>query len=80
MCRKTLRGYDILQNFDPQKCFLMPQMDLEGFRPQILKLVPTTKIFPPSQFLQFFNPESTKIDKKLYNVPIWVIPSHFGRI
>jgi hypothetical protein len=44
-------------------------MALEGFRPQISKLGPTTKMGPASQFLQFFHPESTKIDEKLYNDP-----------
>jgi hypothetical protein len=44
-------------------------MALEGFRPQISKLGPATKMGPASQFLQFFHLESTKIDEKLYNDP-----------
>jgi hypothetical protein len=47
-------------------------MDLEGFEPQISKLGPATKMGPTSQFLQFFHPESTEIDEKLYNDPIQI--------
>jgi len=47
----------------------MPQMVVEGFKPQIFKLGPTIKMGPTSQFLQFYDPKSTKIDDKLYNNP-----------
>jgi hypothetical protein len=42
-------------------------MALEGFKTQISKLGPTTKMGLASQCFQFFHIESTKIDGKLYN-------------
>jgi len=47
-------------------------MILEGSRPQISKLGPATKMGHPSQLLQFFHQESTKIGDKLYNDPFWI--------
>jgi hypothetical protein len=55
-------------------------MAMEGYRTQFSKLGPTTKMGLASQFLQFFHPESTKIDEKLYHDPFWIIPPHLGRI
>jgi len=46
---------------------------LEGSKPQILKLGPATKMGPTSQFIQFLQWESTKIDEKLYNDPFWIM-------
>jgi hypothetical protein len=45
-------------------------MALEGFRPQFSKLGPTTKMALQANSSNFFHPESTKIDEKLYDDPI----------
>jgi hypothetical protein len=50
-------------------------MDLEGSRPQILKLGPASKMSPRSQFLQFLRPKSTNIYEKLYNDSFWITPT-----
>jgi hypothetical protein len=55
-------------------------MAMEGSKPQIFKLGFGTKMGPASQFLHFFHPKSTKIDEKLYNHPIQIIPTIFWRI
>jgi hypothetical protein len=81
MCIIVSRGWEwCLQSFDPPKLHLIPQMDLEDFRPQISKLGPIAKMGLASQFLQFFHPKSDKIDEKLYNYPIRIIPLLLGRI
>jgi hypothetical protein len=50
------------------------------FGPQFSKLGPTTKMALQVDSSNFFHPESTKIDEKLYNDPIQIIPPHLGRL
>jgi hypothetical protein len=63
---------------------LMPQNGSRNisndFRPQFSKLGPLTKMALQANSSNFFHPESTEIDEKLYNDPIWIIPPHLGRI
>jgi hypothetical protein len=47
-------------------------MPLKCSKPQISKMGLVAKIDLTSQFLQFFHPESTKIDEQLYNDLIWI--------
>jgi hypothetical protein len=51
-----------------------------GFQPQSSKLGPTAKMALQANSSNFFHPDSTNIDEKLYNDPIQIIPHHLGRL
>jgi hypothetical protein len=67
-----------------KKCRLMPQNGSGRFHMvfwnQFSKLGPTAKMYLQANSSNFFHPESTKIDEKIYNDPIHIIPPHLGRI
>jgi hypothetical protein len=50
------------------------------FLTQFSKLGPTAKMDMQDDSSNFFQLESTEIDEKLYNDPIWIITPHLGRI
>jgi hypothetical protein len=58
----------------------MPQMALEGSRPQFSKLRHATKMALQVDPSNSFHFERTEIDKKKYNDPFQIICLHLGRI